>query len=155
MKLTQKLAYVLLTGFSVAMILGAWGFEFIGEMPPCKLCYYQRYPHWVAATAGLMAIMTGLGLLAYLAAAGAAISGFVGLYHTGVERKWWEGPSTCTSSDVSNMSVDDLFNQIMSAPLVRCDEIPWELFGLSMANYNALLSLGAAGIWIYAIKKLK
>ncbi len=155
MKLTQKLAYALLIGFSVAMILGAWGFEFIGEMPPCKLCYYQRYPHWLAAGAGLLAIVTGLGLLAYLAAAGAAVSGLVGLYHTGVERKWWEGPSTCTSSDVSNMSADDLFNQIMSAPLVRCDEIPWDLFGLSMANYNALLSLGAAGLWIYVIKKLK
>ncbi|MFY0661369.1 MAG: disulfide bond formation protein B [Shimia sp.] len=154
MTLTQKLAFVALTGFSVAMILGAWGFEFIGEMPPCKLCYYQRYPHWLAAGAGLLAILTGIGVFAYLAAAGAAASGFVGLYHTGVERKWWEGPSTCTSSDVSNMSADDLFNQIMQAPLVRCDEIPWELFGLSMANYNALLSLGAGLLWIYAIKNL-
>lgn len=154
MKLTQKLAFVALTGFSVAMILGAWGFEFIGEMPPCKLCYYQRYPHWLAAAAGLLAILTGIAVFAYLAAAGAVTSGIVGLYHTGVERKWWEGPSTCTSSDVSNMSADDLFNQIMQAPLVRCDEIPWELFGLSMANYNALLSLGAGLLWIYAIKKL-
>ncbi|WP_299428537.1 disulfide bond formation protein B [uncultured Shimia sp.] len=154
MKLTQKLAFIALTGFSVAMILGAWGFEFIGEMPPCKLCYYQRYPHWLATGAGLLAIFTGIGVFAYLAAASAVTSGIVGLYHTGVERKWWEGPSTCTSSDVSNMSADDLFNQIMQAPLVRCDEIPWELFGLSMANYNALLSIGAGLLWVYAIKKL-
>ncbi|SMP35099.1 disulfide bond formation protein B [Shimia sagamensis] len=154
MTLTQRLAFILLTGFSVSMILGAWGFEFIGEMPPCKLCYYQRYPHWVASGAGILAILTGTALFAYLAAAGAAGSGIVGLYHTGVERKWWDGPSTCTSSDVSNMSADDLFNQIMQAPLVRCDEIPWELFGFSMANYNALLSLGAGVFWIYAIKKL-
>ncbi len=154
MTLTQRLAFILLTGFSAAMILGAWGFEFIGEMPPCKLCYYQRYPHWLATGAGLLAIVTGLSLFAYLAGAGAAASGLVGLYHTGVERKWWEGPTTCTSSDVSSMSADDLFDQIMTAPLVRCDEIPWQMFGLSMANYNALFSIGAAILWVYAVRKL-
>lgn len=155
MTLSRKHAFLLLTGFSISMILGAWGFEFIGEMPPCKLCYYQRYPHWVASGAGLLALLTGTTLFAYLAALGAATSGVVGVFHSGVERKWWDGPTTCSSQNVSTLSADELFDQIMTAPLVRCDEIPWEMFGLSMANYNAILSLGAAAVWIFAIKKLR
>ncbi|MBO9395974.1 disulfide bond formation protein B [Shimia sp. R9_2] len=151
--MTQKHVFLLLTGFSVSMVLGAWTFEFIGGLAPCKLCYYQRYPHWVAAGAGALAALSGMTLLAYVAAMGAATSGLIGLFHSGVERGWWEGPSTCTSGDITGMSADDLFNQIMSAPLVRCDEIPWQMFGLSMANYNALLSLGAALIWLWAIKR--
>ncbi|MFY0619220.1 disulfide bond formation protein B [Shimia sp.] len=154
MTLNRNTAFALLTAFSVSMILGAWAFEFIGGLAPCKLCYYQRYPHWLAAGAGALALATGTIFLAYVAAVGAAASGIIGLYHTGVEQKWWEGPSTCTSGDVSNMSSDDLFNQIMAAPIVRCDDIPWQMFGLSMASYNAILSLAAAALWIYAIKRL-
>ena len=152
--MTRKHVFLLLTGFSVSMILGAWAFEFIGGLAPCKLCYYQRYPHWVAAGFGALALLSGTISLAYIAALGAATSGVIAVFHSGVERGWWEGPSTCTSGDVTQMSTDDLFNQIMNAPLVRCDDIPWQLFGLSMANYNALLSLGAALIWVYAIKRL-
>ncbi|GAA6178652.1 disulfide bond formation protein B [Shimia sp. NS0008-38b] len=154
MTLNRNTAFALLTAFSVSMILGAWAFEFIGGLAPCKLCYYQRYPHWLAAGAGALALATSTLFLAYVAAVGAAASGLIGLYHAGVEQKWWEGPSTCTSGDVSNMSSDDLFNQIMAAPIVRCDDIPWQMFGLSMASYNAILSLAAAALWIYAIKRL-
>lgn len=143
----------LLTAFSVCMILGAWAFEFIGGMAPCKLCYYQRYPHWLAAGAGGLALLTGAAVFLYAGAIGAALSGLIGLYHSGVERKWWEGPTTCTSGDIGSLNADELFNQIMAAPLVRCDDIPWELFGMSMANYNAIFSLVAAFIWIRMIVK--
>lgn len=153
--MTRKSAFQLLTGFSICMILGAWAFEFIGGLAPCKLCYYQRYPHWLAAGSGAMALLSGVTLFAYVAALGAAASGGVALFHTGVERGWWEGPATCTSGDITGMSADDLFNQIMNAPLVRCDDIPWQMFTLSMANYNALLSLAAALLWLFAIKRLQ
>lgn len=154
MTLTRKTAFGLLTLFSVSMILGAWAFEFIGQMPPCKLCYYQRYPHWVAAGAGALAILTGGTLFAYFAAAGAAASGLVAAFHGGVERQWWDGPASCSGGGFANMDADALFDKIMAAPMVRCDEIPWELFGLSMANYNMIFSLGAAVSWIYAAKRL-
>ncbi|TCL09614.1 disulfide bond formation protein DsbB [Shimia isoporae] len=152
--LSQKQWVGLLTAFSVFMVLGAWGFEFIGNLPPCQLCYYQRYPHWVAAGAGVLAIFVGGQIWLYLGALGAAASGFVAAFHTGVERGWWDGPASCSGGmALDKVSTDDLFDQIMSAPLVRCDEIPWELFGLSMANYNMLMSLTAAVLWIYAARR--
>lgn len=152
MILSRKRLILLLTAFSIAMILGAWAFEFIGGMAPCKLCYYQRYPHWLAGGAGLLALLLGGTVLPYIGALGAAMSGAVGVFHSGVERKWWDGPSTCTSGSIDGLSADELFNQIMAAPLVRCDEIPWEMFGFSMANYNAIFSLGAAIIWVLAAR---
>lgn len=150
MILSRNRLILLAAGGSALMMLGALGFQYIGEMPPCKLCYWQRYPHVAAIAIGLVSmVLTGtlfplLGALAALTTAG------IGAYHTGVERGWWEGPSSCTSSGVSGLSADELFDQIMAAPLVRCDEVPWEMLGLSMASWNAIASLGLALIWLLA-----
>lgn len=152
MILSRKHLILLVTLFSIAMILGAWAFEFIGGMAPCKLCYYQRYPHWLAAGAGVLALLFGGTLLPYIGALATATTGAIGVFHSGVERKWWDGPTTCTSGGIDGLSADELFNQIMAAPLVRCDDIPWEMFGLSMASYNAIFSLGAAVVWIIAAR---
>ncbi len=155
MTLNRRTLFVLLTGFSVAMILGAWVFQYVFGYAPCKLCFYQRYPHWAAAGFGLLAIGLGGTLLPYLAALSVATTGAIGVFHSGVERKLWQGPSTCTSSSIQGLSTDDLFDQIMAAPLVRCDDIPWEMFGLTMANLNALFSLSAAVLWVVAARMVR
>jgi disulfide bond formation protein DsbB len=145
--------YILLAAAgSAALLLGALAFQFIGQMPPCKLCYWQRYPHVIAIAIGAIALVTGWRLLAWLGAIAAFASAAVGAYHTGVERGWWEGPSTCTSGPVGGLSGEDLMAQIMAAPLVRCDEVPCEFFTLSMASWNMLISLGVTTIWIMALR---
>ncbi|MDX5403309.1 MAG: disulfide bond formation protein B [Rhodobacterales bacterium] len=133
-------------------MLGALAFQHIGGMAPCKLCIWQRWPHVAAIAIGAVAalailparLLAGLGVLAALTTAG------IGAYHTGVERKWWEGPASCSGGSVGDQSAQDLFAQIMAAPLVRCDEVPWEMLGLSMASWNAVASLALAGIWLMA-----
>jgi disulfide bond formation protein DsbB len=138
---------------SSAMLLGAFGFQIIGEMTPCKLCIWQRWPHGLAFVVGALVFFVPnrwfyvLGGLIVLFGAGVA------LYHTGVEQDWWQGPTTCTSQGISGLSSDELMAQIMSAPLVRCDEIPWSMFGLSMAAWNGVISLGLAGAWLLAFRK--
>jgi disulfide bond formation protein DsbB len=114
---------------SAAILVSALGSQFIGGLTPCPLCIWQ---------------LAGLGGVAMLV--GAALA----LYHTGIERDWWEGPDTCTSGDITNLSADQLMAQIMSAPLVRCDEVQWDLFGLSLASWNGLISLALAGLWLAA-----
>ena len=138
------------------MMLGALGFQYIGELPPCKMCYWQRYPHVAAVGIGVLAfVLPGVGLTAllYLGAVAALVTAGIGVYHTGVERGWWEGPTTCTSSGTSGLSADDLFDKIMTAPVVRCDDVAWELLGLSMASWNGLLSLGLAALWFLAYRR--
>ena len=140
---------------SAAMMLGALGFQYIGELPPCKMCYWQRYPHVAAVGIGVLAfLLPGVGLTAllYLGAVAALVTAGIGVYHTGVERGFWEGPTTCTSGPIGGLSPEQLMEQIMGAPLVRCDEVPWELFTLSMASWNAIISFALAGLWIAAAR---
>ncbi|MBV2360817.1 disulfide bond formation protein B [Thalassococcus sp. CAU 1522] len=151
--MTRTTLILLAAGGSLALMLGALGFQYIGEMPPCKLCYWQRYPHVAAIGIGLVSTVMAWRVLPWLGAAAALATAGVGFYHTGVERGWWQGPDTCTSGPVGGLSTDDLLNQIMNAPLVRCDEVPWEMFTLSMASWNAIASLVLAGIWVMAARK--
>ncbi|MEP5154215.1 disulfide bond formation protein B [Planktotalea sp.] len=144
---------LLATAGSAALMLGALGFQYIGEMPPCKMCYWQRYPHVAAIAIGLLALVFGSRLLLLLGALAALTTAGIGAYHSGVEQGWWEGPTTCTSGPIGDLSASDLLAQIMDAPLVRCDEIPWELFGLSMAGWNMVISFGLAVVWILAARK--
>ncbi len=150
--MTRTLLILAAAGGSLALLLAAFGFQYLGEMPPCKLCIWQRYSHAGAVLAGGVALATGLAALAWLGALAALSSAGLGLYHTGVERGWWDGPSSCTSGDVSGLSVDDLIARIEAAPLVRCDEVPWDLLGLSMASWNMLAALALTGLWVWAAR---
>lgn len=152
MTLTRTHLVIIAAGGSAALLLGAWGFQYLGYAP-CKMCIWQRYPHGVAAGLGVLAVLVPLAVLPLLGALAALTTGGIGVYHTGVERGWWEGPSTCSAGDVSTLSTDDLFNQIMTAPLVRCDEVAWQLLGLSMASWNALLSFALVAVWLAAAFK--
>lgn len=132
------------------MLLGALGFQFIGGLAPCELCLWQRYPHAAAAGIGILALAIPGAVLPYLGAVAALATAAIGVFHTGVERSWWEGLSTCSSGPAAGLSPDQLMEQIMTAPLVRCDAVAWELFSLSMASWNAIASVGLALLWIAA-----
>ena len=150
--MTRNLLILLAAGGSAALLLGAFAFQHIGGMAPCELCLWQRWPHGAAVVLGALALALGTGALAWLGALAALATGAIGVYHTGVERGWWEGPATCSGSDINALSADELFDQIMAAPLVRCDEVPWEMLGLSMASWNAVAAFGLAAIWVFAAR---
>ena len=122
-------------------------------MAPCKMCYWQRYPHVGAIIIAGIILITGIGVFAVLGLLSALITAGIGGFHAGVEREWWEGPQSCTSTSIDNLSTEELLAQIMSAPMVRCDEIPWQMFGLSMAGWNMVVSICLAVLWTIAIKQ--
>ncbi len=110
---------------------------------PCELCWWQRYPYMIMAGVLPVTFLRGLGnnraalgLVALLFAVGAAIAGF----HTGVEQKWWEGLATCSGVADLSGDVDAALSAIMNAPIIKCDEIAWSLFGISMAGFNFILA---------------
>ena len=134
---------------SAALLIGAWIFQYFGY-PPCKMCYWQRYPHGAAVGIGALAVLIPIALLPLLGALAAALTGAIGVYHTGVEKDWWEGPTSCTSGSISDLTPQQLMDQIMTAPLIRCDEVAWSLFGLSMASWNAMISFVLVVVWLKA-----
>ena len=145
---------VLLAGLgSLGLLIGALLFQYVGDMAPCKMCYWQRYPHVGAIIIAGIILITGIGVFAVLGLLSALITAGIGGFHAGVERGWWEGPQSCTSTSIDNLSTEELLAQIMSAPMVRCDEIPWQMFGLSMAGWNMVVSICLAFLWTIAIKQ--
>jgi disulfide bond formation protein DsbB len=145
---------VLLAGLgSLGLLIGALLFQYVGDMAPCKMCYWQRYPHVGAIIIAGIILITGIGVFAVLGLLSALITAGIGGFHAGVERRWWEGPQSCTSTSIDNLSTEELLAQIMSAPMVRCDEIPWQMFGLSMAGWNMVVSICLAVLWTIAIKQ--
>ena len=150
--MTRTQLIILAAGGSAALLLGAWTFQFFGY-PPCKMCIWQRWPHGAAVLIGAAAIILPFALIPLLGALAAAITGGIGVFHTGVEKGWWEGPTTCTSGSTVGLTPQELMEQILAAPLVRCDEVAWSLFGLSMASWNAVISLTLVLFWIAAARK--
>lgn len=132
---------------SAALLAGAFLFEHVGGMAPCSLCIWQRWAHLgiiAAATAGLLVLPPRTALLLTCAAALASFG--VAFYHAGVEWQLWAGPAGCTASLASGASAADLVDQLLATPVVRCDDVPWSLFGLSMAGWNALFSLDISAV---------
>jgi len=147
--MTQKTLVVLAAGGSAALLLGAFAFQYIGGMAPCTLCIWQRWPHGTAVVIGVLALMIGGRYWCYLGAMSAAITAGIGMFHTGVERGWWEGLASCSAGSIKGLSVAELLDPTASvAAPVRCDAVPWEMFSLSMASWNAVASLLLVVLWL-------
>lgn len=121
-----------------------------GGLQPCPLCLYQRWPWWIAGGLAVLAHRPELRHSALMLAGPTLwVGAGIALYHVGIEQQWWAGPSACSGAATPG-SLDALRAQIFAAPIIRCDEIAWSLFGISMTGYNALLSLaaGAGVLWL-------
>ena len=130
-----------------ALLLGgAYVSQYGFGLPPCEMCWWQRYPHFAALGIGLAAFWLKPAPV-WTALAGLAIitSGLIGGFHAGVEYGWWEGITGCAAPS----SGVDLFD-FAAAKLIRCDVAPWTLFGISLAGFNFLIST-ASGAAIVAL----
>ena len=152
--MSRTLLILLATLGSAALLAGAFAFQYLGGLAPCHLCWLQRYPHFAAVGIGVLALLLPWLRLLPLAGALAALStAAIGAYHTGVERHWWQGPSTCTSGSITGIDPKDLLAQIQAAPVVQCDQVAWQMLSLSMASWNMLAALALALIWVMAARR--
>lgn len=151
--------YLLAAGIGASTFLAALLFQYVGGLPPCQLCIWQRYGLAVGIAGALLATMTRggarilfgtIGALGFLAEMGVAI------YHTGVERQWWKGPETCSGGSLSTtFDPAKLAEATATKPPPACNEIPWDLFGLSMANYNVAIAGFMALLCVMAIRSAR
>ncbi len=136
---------------SAALIAGAWYFQLVVGLVPCKLCLEQRLPHYLAIGLSLAALvlarsarLQGLALLG-LAALMAWSTG-LGIYHSGVEWGWFLGPSDCGGGVASAPGIQDFMKQLQTTRVVACSEAAWRFLGLSLTGWNALASLALFGL---------
>jgi disulfide bond formation protein DsbB len=131
-----------------ALLAGALGSQYVGGLYPCEMCHWQRWGHYAAVALALLSIALrgnpdrGRSLV-WLAALGILSSGIIGAYHSGVEAGVFEGFTQCTTTGGPG-SAADMLKDILAAPVVRCDQVQWSFLGVSMAGWNAILSIGSA-----------
>lgn len=132
--------------------------QYINGYHPCELCMLQRYVYGAVILFSLIAVfrpktakpckklkpLISLILLVEVA---------VAVFHVGIEQKWWEGFSTCSSGLAAGQSIEDIRAQVMAAPAARCDEPTWFFLKLSMASWNALYAFGLFLISVIPCRK--
>ena len=144
---------------STATIAGAWFFQLVVKLPPCPLCLEERIAyHVIIPLSLLMAIaalvhapqkLLAVGFLAIMIAA--LCNAVLGTYHAGVEWHWWAGPTDCSGPITDLKAGGSLLDQLHSVNVVRCDQAAWRFLGISLAGYNALISLVLAAIAGYGL----
>lgn len=139
--------------FPAVLVGGALISQYVFGLHPCEMCMWQRWPHYTAIVLAIIAFLLGQKPAARALVALAAVliiaSGVIGIFHAGVEYGWWEGMTRCASA--GPMTLDD----IMNAPLIRCDVAPWTLFGVSLAGFNALFSIVGGGVILSLLRRSK
>ena len=147
---------------AMATILGAWFFEYALGYAPCPLCLQQRIPYYVAIPVAVVVgagalqrwprplLLGGLALIVLAMLIGAGL----GVYHSGVEWKWWPGPTTC-EAPAGELGTGNLLERAQSARIIRCDEAAWRFLGLSLAGYNVLISLALAAVAAWGVLAAK
>lgn len=130
-----------------------YGFNYL----PCPLCLEQRIAYYIAVPlAALVAlgawqgapraiVLLGLfGLMALM-----FWTAGLGVYHAGIEWKLWTGPQDCSAPLANLGAANDLLGKLQSINVVRCDEAPFRILGLSLAGWNGVvaLTLAATALW--------
>jgi disulfide bond formation protein DsbB len=161
LNVTPRLVSLAIAGLCLSSLGIALAAQYWGGIQPCVLCVYQRYAYLAALAFGLLGLAlaghrgahrltVGLAGLSFLA--GAAIA----FFHTGVEQKWWRGTDECHAPSLDpSLSIDEMKDLLLNQSFVACDQIPWSLFGLSIAGWNFLAMLLFAGFCCWALARLK
>ncbi len=141
---------LLLAGLaSLALIVGALGFQYIGHLPPCEMCHWQRWPHIAAAIVGVggaVLMRRHARDLAWMVVILILISGLIGAYQTGMQWHLLPGPSACTAPRY-------VMGSHAPAPVVRCDVPTWFFLGLALPAWNAILSFAIAGVAAFSLTR--
>jgi disulfide bond formation protein DsbB len=155
-ELTTGNAALFIAAVSFAVLAGAWIIEFMGYKP-CPLCLEERIPYYAAIPAGLLAAyLSGsapklAGLILGAVCLGLLYNAGIGVYHAGAEWHFWKGPETCTGDALQ--LTGSLAERLKHNSPVRCDEAALRIFGISLAGYSALISLGLAAIGAIALTR--
>ena len=158
---TALTAALLVLVVAAATIAGAWIFQLVMGLQPCPMCLQQRYAYYAIIPLSVLValgaakgaprplLIAGLVVIALIAAGNSVF----GIYHAGVEWKFWQGPTDCTGPVVDFGKAGSLLEQLDKVKVIRCDEVQWRFLGISLAGYNALISALMAAIAGWGVAK--
>lgn len=169
MRATYRLLTRWWTAFALAASLSLLGaahaFERLGGLDPCNLCLKQREVYWGAVV--VSALATGWHLVSRGSRGTPRVAAFLlflifttgavtAVFHMGGEMDWWALPATCMGGTVdASQAVDFMLGTGAVEPIVSCGDVAWRFAGISMAGWNALISVALAGFSLLAAKRPK
>jgi disulfide bond formation protein DsbB len=155
--LESRAAAALILLASAAVLGAALAFQYWGGLAPCVLCIWQRYAHAGIMVFAAAALVPGRPQWRAPLLVGCALAALIGagiaFFHVGVEQHWWQGTAECGSTLPPAATIEEFRERLLAQPLVRCDEVAWSLFGISMAGYNVILSLALAAFAFVAARR--
>ncbi len=155
---------LLLAAGMAATVGSALGFEHIGGYIPCALCLLQRQPYYYGIPVALLAALNAaLGGPAWITRLLTAVVGIMmlvgaglGVYHSGVEWHFWEGPATCaTSANGVTQDASNLLNDLNAVKGPSCTDAALRVLGLSFAGWNVIASLVLAAFAFRSLRTQK
>jgi disulfide bond formation protein DsbB len=153
-----RAAALIVAAVGALTIAGAWFFELVIKLKPCPMCLEQRWPYYIGIPLALVValaarkaprtiVVGGLVVLAALMLWGT----YLGAFHAGVEWGIWTGPQECSGAPQLGPP-GDLMKRLQTINITRCDEAAWRFLGLSLAGYNALITLALAAVALLGAK---
>ena len=149
---SRRASALLIGAVAAATLAGAWIFQGFGIVP-CELCLKERIAYYGAVPLAAIIAYAASGRTKAIAASGLiglalifAVNAGLGIYHSGVEWAWWSGPTDCTGAIAGAPNVADFLNELQHIKVVRCDEVQIRILGLSLANWNVLISAALAAL---------
>lgn len=134
----------------------AYFFQYVLGLAPCILCLLQRWPYGLAIVLGALAwwLPTARPGAYFWAAVTFLVGGGVAVFHVGVEQAWWLGTSACGGAAFrQGLTAEQMVADLLATPPVACDQVAWDLFGISMAGFNVMLSAVLAIVSIWAFRR--
>ena len=141
---------------ALCILGGAFFFEYVRGLQPCQLCLWQRIPYYFVLAITFISLFLFSEKIYYwvLVLCGVAFfaSALLGGYHVGIEFGLWQGFTQCSGGAPLALTPQELIAQLQTAEPLDCAQPQWQLFGLSLAGYNMILSLGLAAFIIWKLQ---
>ena len=148
---------------AAGLLGGAWGLQIFGGLYPCPLCLMQRWPWYLGGALALITIIAPVLLASLARLRDWALLGQLGLMgwsvylaieHIGVEQQWWGSSCTLPGNSTAPATIDDLLSmdEVIAPP---CDAIQWELFGITLAGYNLITTVGVVAVLLFLFFKAR
>jgi disulfide bond formation protein DsbB len=125
-----------------SILVSAYFIQYVLNVPPCQLCYYQRYPYYFATIVIILAFFKKINLkqVFILLLFTSFVSASLSFYHIGIEQSFFDELGSCTSDTKSN-NAEHLLKELQKQPVISCKNISFQIFGLSLATINFILSI--------------
>lgn len=147
--LSDRNFLILMTLAALASLGFAYYAQHVHHVHPCAMCYYERYVYWTVAAISFMgALSPSLRPIILWLLGGILVIGIgLGFYHLGVEKHWWSGPASCSGIPLAK-SPEDFLKNLQSRPIARCDQVGWQIFGISATVLNLVWYSGFFCLWL-------